>query len=208
MAYDKDCDHIYGNMAKWPRKCFRCGGDEADIEFDSGFAEIEKAIERGKAGDNAGMPEEIWAGYDIVTLWWQGDKPEDDEMDLTHYRLKSTVDAELSERDKTIRELSINLAVVHQDLKSALKNIHSVSDLSSWEAGNNPKAKTSAYSVACIPEWAAKRSVKKLQVVLEDNAPQIAEAKLTEILDAPAQDNPELNELMGHKAPWREEPKT
>ena len=39
-------------------------------------------------------------------------------------------------------------------------------------------------------------------------APQIAEAKLTEILDAPAQDNPELKELMGHKAPWREEPKT
>lgn len=54
-GYDKDCDHIYGNMAKWPRKCFRCGGDEADIGFDSGFAEIEKAIERGKAGDSAGM---------------------------------------------------------------------------------------------------------------------------------------------------------
>ncbi len=70
MAYDKDCDHIYGNMAKWPRKCFRCGGDEAEIQFDRGFEEIEKAIERGKTmGERheSAIQDCIDFGIDILT---------------------------------------------------------------------------------------------------------------------------------------------
>jgi len=49
---------------------------------------------------------------------------------------------------------------------------------------------------------------RKAEQVLSDNATQIAKAqegKLTDILDAPAQDNPGLKKLMATKAPWEEE---
>lgn len=89
-CYDKDCDHIYGNMGKWPRKCFRCGGDEADIQFDRGFEEIEKAIERGKTMT---MPEEYVIGDDYGTP--------------VTYILKSTVDAQRAADSKTIAALAV-----------------------------------------------------------------------------------------------------